>query len=152
MFRLWGKEFKDNHMLRDTVICDETDETRTHKMLWTRSVMSSISANRSGWIIILMNSKDMTRQDSIRIILWIPLILIIWRFILLKNKLCINNKKEVRRPPFTEGLPDFFLMFYSFLIAASGLSFIARFAGKYPASTPTSTANTMDISTSHHGI
>ena len=54
--------------------------------------------------------------------------------------------------PFTEGLPDFFLMFYSFLIAASGLSFIARFAGKYPASTPTSTANTMDISTSHHGI
>ena len=28
---------------------------------------------------------------------------------------------------------------YSFLIAASGLSFIARFAGKYPASTPTST-------------
>lgn len=41
---------------------------------------------------------------------------------------------------------------YSFLIAASGLSFIARFAGKYPASTPTSTANTMDISTSHHGI
>ena len=32
MFRLWGKEFKDNHMLRDTVICDETDETRTHKI------------------------------------------------------------------------------------------------------------------------
>ena len=32
MFRLWGKEFKDNHMLRDTVICDETDDTRTHKI------------------------------------------------------------------------------------------------------------------------
>lgn len=88
MFRLWGKEFKDNHMLRDTVICDETDETERIRssMLWTRSVMSSISANRSGWIIILMNSKDMTRQDSIRITLWIPLILTIWRFILLKNK------------------------------------------------------------------
>ena len=25
MFRLWGKEFKDNRMLRDIVICDETD-------------------------------------------------------------------------------------------------------------------------------
>ena len=151
MFRLWGKEFKDNHMLRDTVICDETDETRTHKIF---NALDSIcyEFDRSGWIIILMNSKDMTRQDSIRITLWIPLILTIWRFILLKNKLCINNKKEVRRPPFTEGLPDFFLMFYSFLIAASGLSFIARFAGKYPASTPTSTANTMDINTSHHGI
>ncbi len=27
MFRLWGKEFKDNRMLRDTVICDDSDET-----------------------------------------------------------------------------------------------------------------------------
>ncbi len=32
MFRLWAKEFKDNHMLRDTVICDDTDDTRTHKI------------------------------------------------------------------------------------------------------------------------
>ena len=32
MFRLWGKEFKDNRMLCDTVICDETDDTRTHKI------------------------------------------------------------------------------------------------------------------------
>ena len=32
MFRLWGKEFKDNHMLRDTVICDDSDDTRTHKI------------------------------------------------------------------------------------------------------------------------
>ena len=32
MFRLWGKEFKDNRMVRDTVVCDETDDTRTHKI------------------------------------------------------------------------------------------------------------------------
>lgn len=32
MFRLWAKEFKDNRMLKDTVICDETDDTRTHKV------------------------------------------------------------------------------------------------------------------------
>ena len=32
MFRLWGKEFKDNHMLRDTVICDDSNDTRTHKV------------------------------------------------------------------------------------------------------------------------
>lgn len=32
MFRLWAKEVKDNRMLRDTVICDETDDTRTHKI------------------------------------------------------------------------------------------------------------------------
>ena len=29
MFRLWGKEFKENRLLRDTVICDETTDTRT---------------------------------------------------------------------------------------------------------------------------
>ena len=32
MFRLWGKMFKDNKMLRDTVICDESNDTRTHKI------------------------------------------------------------------------------------------------------------------------
>ena len=32
MFRLWGKEFKENRLLRDTVICDETTATRTHKI------------------------------------------------------------------------------------------------------------------------
>ncbi|MDD3401793.1 MAG: hypothetical protein PHQ72_00345 [Hespellia sp.] len=32
MFRLWAKEIRDNHLLRDTVICDETDDTRTHKI------------------------------------------------------------------------------------------------------------------------
>ena len=32
MFRLWAKEFKDNRMLRDTVICDDSDYTRTHKI------------------------------------------------------------------------------------------------------------------------
>ena len=32
MFRLWAKEFKDNRMLRDIVIEDDTRETRTHKV------------------------------------------------------------------------------------------------------------------------
>lgn len=32
MFRLWGKIFKDNKMIADTVICDESDDTRTHKI------------------------------------------------------------------------------------------------------------------------
>lgn len=32
MFRLWGKLWKDNHMLRDTVIEDDRVETRTHKI------------------------------------------------------------------------------------------------------------------------
>lgn len=32
MFRLWGKIFKDNHLLSDTVICNGADDTRTHKV------------------------------------------------------------------------------------------------------------------------
>lgn len=32
MFRLWAKEFKDNRMLCDTVVCDSREETRTHKV------------------------------------------------------------------------------------------------------------------------
>ncbi len=32
MFRLWAKVFKDNRMLKDTVICDDSADTRTHKV------------------------------------------------------------------------------------------------------------------------
>lgn len=32
MFRLWAKTYKDNHMLADTVICDDSADTRTHKI------------------------------------------------------------------------------------------------------------------------
>ncbi len=32
MFRLWAKEIKDNHMLRDTVVADNSKDTRTHKV------------------------------------------------------------------------------------------------------------------------
>lgn len=32
MFRLWAKIFENNRMLKDTVICDDTDDTRTHKV------------------------------------------------------------------------------------------------------------------------
>ena len=30
--RIWGKIFKDNHMLQDTVIEDNNEDTRTHKV------------------------------------------------------------------------------------------------------------------------
>ena len=32
MFRLWGKIWKDNRMLCDTVIEEESEDTRTHKI------------------------------------------------------------------------------------------------------------------------
>ncbi len=32
MFRLWGKIWKDNHLLKDITICNGEDDTRTHKI------------------------------------------------------------------------------------------------------------------------
>lgn len=32
MFRLWAKEWKENHMIKDMVVCDESEDTRTHKV------------------------------------------------------------------------------------------------------------------------
>lgn len=32
MFRLWGKLWLDNHLMRDAVIEDDTADTRTHKV------------------------------------------------------------------------------------------------------------------------
>ena len=32
MFRLWARIWKDNHMLKDTVIADSSAATRTHKI------------------------------------------------------------------------------------------------------------------------
>ena len=32
MFRLWGIVWKDNHLIKDYVFCEESDDTRTHKV------------------------------------------------------------------------------------------------------------------------
>ncbi len=33
MFRLWVRLVADNHLLKDMVVCDESQETRTHKVM-----------------------------------------------------------------------------------------------------------------------
>ncbi|MCM1120030.1 MAG: hypothetical protein NC543_11820 [bacterium] len=32
MFRLWAREFQNNRMLRDMVVADDSEDTRTHKI------------------------------------------------------------------------------------------------------------------------
>ncbi len=32
MFRLWAKIWKNHHLLQDVVICDDSEDTRTHKI------------------------------------------------------------------------------------------------------------------------
>ena len=33
MFTLWGKLWKNNHLLKDTTICDGSEDSRTHKVM-----------------------------------------------------------------------------------------------------------------------
>ena len=35
MFRLWGKIIKDNHLIKDMTVSNDTEDTRTHKILQT---------------------------------------------------------------------------------------------------------------------
>ena len=32
MFRLWAKKWKHSHMIQDIVVCEDTNDTRTHKV------------------------------------------------------------------------------------------------------------------------
>lgn len=32
MFRLWGKIWKSSHLIKDTTVCDSSEDTRTHKV------------------------------------------------------------------------------------------------------------------------
>ena len=62
MFRLWVKLLKDNRMLRDTVICDETDDTRTHKIF--RSLEKACYEFDLGKPIWLNSTVDEFRRHS----------------------------------------------------------------------------------------
>ena len=71
MFRLWGKIFKDNHMLRDTVIEDDRNDTRTHKIFDSLDQIcyDLDLGNRSGSIPIFRNSNATAKLVFTRIVL-----------------------------------------------------------------------------------
>ncbi|MBD5525434.1 MAG: hypothetical protein HDR04_13650 [Lachnospiraceae bacterium] len=65
MFRLWAKEFKDNHMLRDTVIEDASSETRTHKVFHALDeVCYRFDLGKPIWLDA--NVQDFKRHDKTR--------------------------------------------------------------------------------------
>ena len=64
----------------------------------------------------------------------------------------LDGKKDTVKSAFQNRFHNVPPSFYSLRIAASGLSFIARSAGKNPATIPTSTANASDITTSQIGM
>lgn len=51
MFRMWGKIFKDNRMIKDLTICNDTSETRTHKVFGSLNEMCDIwDLSRPIWL------------------------------------------------------------------------------------------------------
>ena len=70
MFRLWGKIFKDNRMLKDTVICDDTDDTRTHKTFHALDeICYQFDLSKPIWLdSTIAEFKNMTKHAFIRTI------------------------------------------------------------------------------------
>ena len=59
MFRLWARTFQNNHMLNDTVICDDREETRTHKVFDALQEVCDSNIND-----FRRHAKTRFRQDS----------------------------------------------------------------------------------------
>ena len=65
MFRIWAKEFKDNRMLADSVICDDTDDTRTHKVFRALDeICSRLDLGRPIWLDV--NIRDFKKHSKTR--------------------------------------------------------------------------------------
>jgi len=51
MFRLWAKEFKNNKMIKDTLICDISNNTRTQKIFTALdSICSEFDLGKPIWL------------------------------------------------------------------------------------------------------
>ncbi len=70
MFRLWAKIFQDNRLLRDTVICDGSEDTRTHKVFRALDeVCMQFDLGKPIWLDVTVrdfkkHSKARFRQDN----------------------------------------------------------------------------------------
>ena len=70
MFRLWAKVFRDNRLMQDTVICDGSNDTRTHKIFSAlHEVCLSFDLSEPIWLEnniqeFKRHAKTRFRQDS----------------------------------------------------------------------------------------
>lgn len=66
MFRLWGKEFKDNRLIKDIVICDDhTDRSRTNK-IFSAVTEICLAFDLAEPIWLDSNIKEFQRRDKTR--------------------------------------------------------------------------------------
>ena len=65
MFRLWGKIWKENRLIKDTVICDESDDTRTHKIFHALdAICYEFDLSKPIWLD--SNIKEFQKRDKTR--------------------------------------------------------------------------------------
>ena len=63
--RMWGKIWKDNHLLRDTVAVEESDDTRTHKIFRAlECICLTLDLGRPIWLE--SNIRDFQRHKKTR--------------------------------------------------------------------------------------
>lgn len=65
MFRLWGKIWKDNHLIKDTVVCNDSVDTRTHKVFHgLEQICYEFDLGNPIWLD--SNISDFKRHDKTR--------------------------------------------------------------------------------------
>ncbi|NLL77879.1 MAG: hypothetical protein GX235_11650 [Clostridiales bacterium] len=65
MFRLWAKIFKDNRQLKDTVIIDDSQDTRTHKIFRAiDEIVYQFDLSRPIWLDSTI--QEFKRHDKVR--------------------------------------------------------------------------------------
>lgn len=65
MFRIWGKIFKENHLLKDTVICDGSPSSRTAKVFQAlENICIEFDLGKPIWLE--SNIREFQRHDKTR--------------------------------------------------------------------------------------
>lgn len=65
MFRMWAKIWKENHLIKDIVVCDESDLTRTKKVFATlEKVCEEFDLSRPIWLDL--NIEEFRKHDKTR--------------------------------------------------------------------------------------
>lgn len=67
MFRLWGKIYKENRLIMDTVISDSSDDTRTHKIFHAlESICYEFDLSKPIWLDSTI--RDFQKHDQSKIL------------------------------------------------------------------------------------
>lgn len=66
MFRLWGKEFKDNRLVKDTVICDDDAKTTRTAKIFHAVTQICMEFDLAEPLWLPSNIKEFQQRDKTR--------------------------------------------------------------------------------------